>query len=511
MKNSILKLIAIVLLLASCSKDDNSPEQKVVLSSDKQFTSFIFSAADNAALAQDVVATINEEAKAITATLSSGADLAALTPTLAVSNKASVSPTIAQDFTNPVTYVVTAEDGTKASYMATVTKLLTQKEILQLIVDANPNNTLGWDLTNTADLDLGTLDGVTTDVEGKIIELYLFNEILNEIPAEIGLLNKLTFLLIAKNEITTVPIEIGNLVNLEKLILQQNKITIIPSEIGNLENLEVLDFYDNNLTAMPPEIGNLTKLTFLGLSKNNLNTVPSEIGNLVKLEVLSLSGNSLTTFPTEVSNLVNLKNLELTENDFTTVPIEVCNIINLEEFSLVRNSIALVPSEISNLVNLKILNLHGNVLTSVPSEIGFLTSLLSFVITENNLTSIPQAVCNLETFNGLTIHKDVNVSCKITSPKDALISIYSANPNNTLDWGVNNFSGVTFDSQRSIIELDLRGRGIERIESNVATFESLEVLDVRDNTIESIHVEVCDLVRASVLVLRIDFGQGCVI
>ena len=278
MKNSIKKLItsviAIVLLMASCSKDDGQ-EQKVILSSAKQLSSFTFSVADNTAFAQDVTASINEEAKTISATLPSDIDLTALTPTLVVSTKASVSPTGAQNFMNPVTYTVTAEDGTKATYTATfesdssakqitsfvflltnnpieinvigvideetktiavtmpigtnisgllpeieipdtatvntnavqdftnsvaytvtaedgseviytvtVTKLLSPKEILQTILDANPNNTLGWDLANT--IDLGALNGVSTNTAGDIIDLDLGDVNLVSIPVEIG-------------------------------------------------------------------------------------------------------------------------------------------------------------------------------------------------------------------------------------------------------------------------------------------------------------------------------------
>ncbi|PIB34045.1 hypothetical protein BFP72_00665 [Reichenbachiella sp. 5M10] len=45
-----------------------------------------------------------------------------LTPTITVSNKATVSPKsgVAQDFTSPVTYTVTAEDGSTQTYVATI-------------------------------------------------------------------------------------------------------------------------------------------------------------------------------------------------------------------------------------------------------------------------------------------------------------------------------------------------------------------------------------------------------
>ena len=58
-----------------------------------------------------------------TFTYPKGTVVTSLTPTIVVSDKATVSPKSgeAKDFTNSVTYTVTAEDGTKKSYTATAT------------------------------------------------------------------------------------------------------------------------------------------------------------------------------------------------------------------------------------------------------------------------------------------------------------------------------------------------------------------------------------------------------
>jgi len=59
----------------------------------------------------------------IDATVPAGTNVTALVPTITVSADATVTPvsTVAQNFTNPVTYVVTASDGTTKSYTVTVT------------------------------------------------------------------------------------------------------------------------------------------------------------------------------------------------------------------------------------------------------------------------------------------------------------------------------------------------------------------------------------------------------
>ena len=70
----------------------------------------------------DVEGEINEIAKTVTLTMPEGTDVTELVPTIEVSEGATVSPDSgeAQDFTNPVEYTVTAQNGTTAVYTVTV-------------------------------------------------------------------------------------------------------------------------------------------------------------------------------------------------------------------------------------------------------------------------------------------------------------------------------------------------------------------------------------------------------
>ncbi|GAB3979109.1 hypothetical protein GCM10028806_43710 [Spirosoma terrae] len=99
-------------------------------------TSFVFSA-----LSPAVTGTITSNA--ISATVTSGTDLTKLVPTIAISAKATVSPAsgVAQDFTNPVPYSVTAEDGTKQTYTVTVTKLAAPKSSAKNILTVSFDKT----------------------------------------------------------------------------------------------------------------------------------------------------------------------------------------------------------------------------------------------------------------------------------------------------------------------------------------------------------------------------------
>src|SRR5690606_29105598 len=71
----------------------------------------------------EVTASVSQDKKTISAIVPVNTDVTALVPTIVVSEKATVSPApgVATDFTNSVTYTVTAEDGSAQQYVATVT------------------------------------------------------------------------------------------------------------------------------------------------------------------------------------------------------------------------------------------------------------------------------------------------------------------------------------------------------------------------------------------------------
>ena len=71
-----------------------------------------------------IVAKIDPATKTITATLPATADLTKLKPTLKLSDRATISPSIGvvTDFSKPVNFTVTAEDGITQVYVATISK-----------------------------------------------------------------------------------------------------------------------------------------------------------------------------------------------------------------------------------------------------------------------------------------------------------------------------------------------------------------------------------------------------
>ncbi|QCW98938.1 hypothetical protein FGM00_01955 [Aggregatimonas sangjinii] len=118
-KHRLIILFVMAFGFTSCTKDDDSLPQKIMKSSEKQITSFMFLLGNNP-VDIDVVATIDEEKKTILATMPIGCDITALIPEIGLSAQARVDHTSVQDFTKPVAYTVTAEDGSKVIYMVTI-------------------------------------------------------------------------------------------------------------------------------------------------------------------------------------------------------------------------------------------------------------------------------------------------------------------------------------------------------------------------------------------------------
>jgi hypothetical protein len=99
--------LTVCMIFTACEKE----------SSDKKITAFSFAA-------PQAKGEIDEKAKTISVSVPNNTDVIALVPSITVSEKATVSPASgeAQNFTNPITYTVTAEDGSTANYVVTVKK-----------------------------------------------------------------------------------------------------------------------------------------------------------------------------------------------------------------------------------------------------------------------------------------------------------------------------------------------------------------------------------------------------
>jgi hypothetical protein len=115
-------VLSLCFLFSACEKTTDTPlSSDTTLSSDKAITAFSFAS-------PAATGTIDESAKTIAVSLPAGTAVTALVATFTttgasvkVGAAAQASGATANDFTSPVTYTVTAADGSTASYVVTVT------------------------------------------------------------------------------------------------------------------------------------------------------------------------------------------------------------------------------------------------------------------------------------------------------------------------------------------------------------------------------------------------------
>lgn len=296
----VLLIVAGGVCISSCS-NDNDDDNPPLKSESNQITRFVFKAADNEALQEDITAAIDQEAHTIIVNIPASIDETTLTPTIETSPEATVSSTDPAACSNEVVYTVTEQDGSQSTYTYTITYTATSdREALIALYKSNPCNTLSWDLNNE---DISTWDGVSVNNQGRVSLLQEVDSGLVTLPAAIEQLTHLNSLFVHKNQFTSLPAEIGQLTKLENLDVKDNQLTSLPAEIGQLTNLEYLDVRDNQLTKLPAEIGQPTNLKLLYVDNNQLTELPAEIGNLTNLERLKVENNQLTSLPAAVCAL----------------------------------------------------------------------------------------------------------------------------------------------------------------------------------------------------------------
>jgi len=147
------RILLAFMLLCLCFLNACKKSSPPALPANKDILSFVFKTSLNSAVLQaDVYGLVGKDS--IIAKVPVGTAITALTPDLTISGK-SVNPTnhTAQNFTNPVRYTVTAEDGSQRLYTVLVKYLSTSKEILSFVFKAADNPGLTVDLHLVAGTD----------------------------------------------------------------------------------------------------------------------------------------------------------------------------------------------------------------------------------------------------------------------------------------------------------------------------------------------------------------------
>ncbi|KAF7390269.1 hypothetical protein HZH68_012126 [Vespula germanica] len=131
----------------------------------------------------------------------------------------------------------------------------------------------------------------------NVTNLYIYGNLIKELPVELGNMSQLTVLDLSANKLKEIPSSIGNLINIESLLFNDNYIKKLPMEMSQLHNLEVLSLSGNEFVALPEWLGSLPKLKELNADNNYLKELPNRLTLAPKVSVISVCSNRLKYLP----------------------------------------------------------------------------------------------------------------------------------------------------------------------------------------------------------------------
>ncbi len=394
----------------------------------------------------------------------------------------------------------------------------------------------GWTLAAnwSSDAPLAEWHGVTTDAEGRVIELSLDrNGLTGAFPAELIRLERLRSLSLARNQLT------GS----------------IPPGIGRLASLELLEVSYNRLTgSMPPDIGRLVRLRILGARGNNFShgPLPLAMANLGNLERLRLDRTFLcapldAVFQAwlgaiddvavddcedmERSALIALYNAADggnwtgRRNWLTAAPLNAWHGIATNDLGQVtrldlkdNNLKGTLPSRLGDLRSLSVLDLSNNAGLSGPlpaSLVGLGLTVLRLGGTGLCEPPDPAFQAWLATVGDIRVD---NCPAEVTPDRVALTTLYGetggAYWKEAANWlseaPLRDWHGVETDAEGHVISIDLGYNNLKgRLPQELALMDRLETLRLIGNGLAGhIPPELARLDRLAALDLSVNLLTG---
>lgn len=497
--NSILGILILLTITMGCQKDDDST---IYLNDAKQITAFKILKIENPSLTQDIIGTIDQDTRTITAMAPNGTDLNGLVPSIQVSSKASIDLKVSQDFGQAVIYTVTAEDKTTAAYEVTI-----------LIAKSSEKKITYFNFERADNLALTASIICSIDDDLKLITATIPNNVdLSTMTPSIGLspgatidpngvqnfTEKVNYTITAEDGSSDIyEVHITNLATKQKKVLEDILSTnpgntlgwdVNTSDFSTLEGVNTwgtgeiywLDLSGKGINVVPEALGELMNLSYLKLSNNNIDFIPEEIGSLTNLSSFYMDNNMLEELPASFWTITALRNLGLNDNNLTSIPSEIGALINLSQLNISNNNLQSIPAETGNLTQLTYFNFSSNKIEALPQEIRQLTNLQYFYAADNELTYLPESIWDLGSIEYFSI-------------------------------GSNNFSALPnkIGQLTTLIELNISNNNLITLPTSVGDLINLDELDLRTNSFTSIPQVVCDLETDHGTLIYKDEGVSC--
>jgi len=211
-----------------------------------------------------------------------------------------------------------------------------------------------------------TWDEIRQAEEDSRHELHLNGDVITqklekangELPASLFQLKSLNYLEISDTSLSFLSDNVKNLECLINLALHRNKLTQIPHTLDQLDKLKFLDISFNQLSSIPSSLC-LPSLQTFNASNNQLKELPDFTG-YVSLNILFVEHNNLTSFPSGLNQLTGFSELNAANNEINEITQGIQEMLILKNLDLSDNRLQYVNSELAECKKLKNLNLRNN-------------------------------------------------------------------------------------------------------------------------------------------------------
>uniref|UniRef100_A0A6U4WLV8 Disease resistance R13L4/SHOC-2-like LRR domain-containing protein n=1 Tax=Hemiselmis andersenii TaxID=464988 RepID=A0A6U4WLV8_HEMAN len=212
---------------------------------------------------------------------------------------------------------------------------------------------------------LGATSEQELEIDADMNMLDLRLKKLTSLPWDLAVLSNLQELDLSMNSFQHIPDQCtwkdGHLAtSLTKLSINQNIVNNVPPEIGEMKRLKVLCCYDNRITSVPDTMHQMSSLTQLSIYNNALTSLPETFCQIPQLQVAYLSNNRIAKLPDGIGQLTSLRGLYIDGNLLTELPPSFFELPKLRELTLVNNTLNGVPEKLGSMASLEELYLNGS-------------------------------------------------------------------------------------------------------------------------------------------------------
>lgn len=171
------------------------------------------------------------------------------------------------------------------------------------------------DLTGNKIIHVGRTLGTLKSME----HLSLDKNHIKSLPSDIGKLILLRTLRVAHNELETIPLELGLCMCLEELDVAYNKLKYLPSQIADCRRLRIVRAARNKIKILPDEFGFLSNIEELYIANNELLELPRPV-QWTKIRIVDVQNNDLTSIPSAIGFTNTIQKVEVAGNPRLRIP-----------------------------------------------------------------------------------------------------------------------------------------------------------------------------------------------